>query len=606
MLHAPQSPFSVLRQRSCTTLVAAVLGLTAATATARQQAPSPVLMPLTPAELPAVPLTLDGDWHWNGAGRQGVARFDGPTALLIHGDGTASPFGRLAYDPATGRVWFDLDDGAFVATGLAFGGVMHGILVSQAGPPYRSEPWCAARQPGCVPGDALPSPSPIADDAARPAAGAAGVEPPPAPAEATGATVQVGSRRVVAGDTFWIPVWLLASPGLDRLSVLIAYPPTAAAPDGDPVGGYLAGAATFGASTLPGGVLHLTLDGLGGATGTGTLAQVPLKAIGLSGVRAPLVIRIVRAADVQGRPVDVASMGGLLDIVSNTSPAAGSRLAGDADGDGIVTAGDAMIASKMTIRTAAARLAADTDADSYVTAEDVRQILAREMTLPARVAPPPTQAPPASVDRFTAIVTAGHGRAVPGADTRVSLVATGGATLGALQIDVAFDSTAARVESLVVGPGWPDALVDWRLTSPGRLRVAAAGAVGATPGAEILIVTMRLLDGGPVTSSVAVADGRAWDHATGFEVRLQAAAGSVTRDRWAWTPTRTVVTVVGAVALLTAAGLLVWVFGRRRKTGPPDNSAPAEDADRTTTICAKCHAVVPQGVKTCTGCGAQL
>ena len=103
--------------------------------------------------------------------------------------------------------------------------------------------------------------------------------------------------------------------------------------------------------------------------------QIPLKAIGLSGVHAAIGIRVIGATDRSGQRLEAEVVAGVLRIVSNASPPAGSPLAGDADGDGTVTACDAMVAAKMAGRVVPSRLAADTDADGYVTAEDARLIL---------------------------------------------------------------------------------------------------------------------------------------------------------------------------------------------------------------------------------------
>ena len=89
-------------------------------------------------------------------------------------------------------------------------------------------------------------------------------------------------------------------------------------------------------------------------------------------------------------------------------------------------------------------------------------------TVPCRGQDP--QAPPP----LTAIVTVGHGRAMPGADATVSIAASSASPLGAMQLDLDFDQAAARVETVAAGSGWPAALVEWRVTAPGHLRIAAA------------------------------------------------------------------------------------------------------------------------------------
>jgi hypothetical protein len=214
------------------------------------------------------------------------------------------------------------------------------------------------------------------------------------------------------------------------------------------------------------------------------------------------------------------------------------------------------------------------------------------------------QSPGAVIPPYTSVITVGQARAVPGAEVRVPLTCAGPSAIGALEFDIDLDARAVQIEGVEAGLGWPGALVEWRIPAPGRLRIVAGGATPAAAQGELLVLTARLLPAGPATSRITIAAGRLWDHAAGFDLRLQAVPGDVTRDRWAWTATRLVVTGIAALALLAAGGLLAWVFRRRRRRASP--ALPTADDDGTTTICTKCGAAAGGGAKACPSCGAKL
>jgi hypothetical protein len=236
-----------------------------------------------------------------------------------------------------------------------------------------------------------PAPTPPTAPPATPTA------PPPTPPTAPPAppsgepvrtdrlTLQVGSRRVASGDTVTVPVWLINAAKVANMNVAITYQARSAATSGSVAKGNLLDRALFEANPGEPGTVYVGFVLKDGVSGTGTVAQIPFKGTGAPGSRVPLEAKVTSINSADGQRMDIAIVNGMLDIVGQPAspttpgvtppPGEPPGVPGDADGDGTLTAGDALLALKMSVRLIPARMTADMDRDGQVTANDARLIL---------------------------------------------------------------------------------------------------------------------------------------------------------------------------------------------------------------------------------------
>jgi hypothetical protein len=144
--------------------------------------------------------------------------------------------------------------------------------------------------------------------------------------------------------------------------------------------------ALFEASTREPGIIRFGVAAPGGITGEGSLAQVEFTALGSAGSRSDLILGDLLATDTDGQSLGVNLQNGLVTIES--------RLRGDYDGDGRLTAKDALAALKIAVGDLPPDLNMDMDGDGRITAEDARRILREALQpLPPDTTPGPAIAP---------------------------------------------------------------------------------------------------------------------------------------------------------------------------------------------------------------------
>jgi hypothetical protein len=148
--------------------------------------------------------------------------------------------------------------------------------------------------------------------------------------------------------------------------------------------------ALFQASTREPGIIRFGVAAPGGITGEGSLAQVEFAALGSAGSRSDLTLGDLLATDTDGQRLGVNLQNGLVTIESKRK--------GDYDGDGRLTAKDALAALKIAVGDLPQDLNLDMDGDGRITAEDARRIL-REALKPPPPGPPaaPTPSPTAAL-----------------------------------------------------------------------------------------------------------------------------------------------------------------------------------------------------------------
>ena len=183
-------------------------------------------------------------------------------------------------------------------------------------------------------------------------------------------TLQAGVRKAQPGEAVTVPVWLVKGQGVANMNVNLRYNPAVVAVAGKVVKGNLLTSALFEANPREAGLVRLGFAQSRDLAGTGTIAQIPFKATGKPGDRAPLRLEVTMISSAGGAAPAIATIHGEVVIVGK-----GGVLPGDGDGDGELTARDAMKALKMSVGNLAVNLAADADTDGKVTARDATMIL---------------------------------------------------------------------------------------------------------------------------------------------------------------------------------------------------------------------------------------
>lgn len=192
----------------------------------------------------------------------------------------------------------------------------------------------------------------------------------PEPANTTKFTVQAGVRRAKPGETVQVPVYLLNPSGVTNLNATVSYTPAVAAAQGKPVRGNVLGTALFEANTAEAGIARVGFAGSKPVADSGTLSHITFKAVGMPGDRTVLKVAVTTANGADGKLMTAETINGEVLIVGE-----GGKIPGDADGDGVITASDALSALKMSVKLIPEDKNLDMDRDGSVTSNDARLIL---------------------------------------------------------------------------------------------------------------------------------------------------------------------------------------------------------------------------------------
>lgn len=192
----------------------------------------------------------------------------------------------------------------------------------------------------------------------------------PEPATTSRFTVQAGVRRAKPGEVVRVPVYLLNPGGVANLNTTISYTSSVAAPDGKPLGGNILGAALFEANATEEGIARVGFAGSKPVSDSGILAQITFKAVGKPGDRTILKVGVTTANTTEGKPLTADTIDGEILLVEEDG-----KIPGDHDGDGVITAGDALSALKMSVKLIDEDRNLDMDKDTKVTSNDARMIL---------------------------------------------------------------------------------------------------------------------------------------------------------------------------------------------------------------------------------------
>ena len=189
---------------------------------------------------------------------------------------------------------------------------------------------------------------------------------------AKGMRIAAEHRRVAEGEKVTVPVWLKDVSNLANLNFEVRYDPSVAKPAGKLIKGNLLGKAIFSANASEPGRMRMGFAQTSGLAGTGTVAQLPMQAVGESGALTPLTVTVTSIDDPNGATLSIQKIHGSILIVGPDG-----HVPGDCDGDGKITAADAMCALKMSVGNMQLNIRLDADGDGKVTSGDARVLLKR-------------------------------------------------------------------------------------------------------------------------------------------------------------------------------------------------------------------------------------
>ena len=180
-------------------------------------------------------------------------------------------------------------------------------------------------------------------------------------------SLAVASRVALPGSSVRAPILLTGASNITGLGFSLLYDPDVFEFAGVESGSLLA-PADFNYSAQDPGVVRFGFSSSEPVSGSGSVAVVVFRAVGDADSSSPLKFTLGLAADSDGKVVSMALADGQLSI--------GARIAGDGNGDGTVSALDALIAMRMATGLNEVDLALDLDGDGTVTVDDAREILA--------------------------------------------------------------------------------------------------------------------------------------------------------------------------------------------------------------------------------------
>jgi len=183
----------------------------------------------------------------------------------------------------------------------------------------------------------------------------------------TDAVLTVESRTASPGSSVLVPIWLEKAGDISNIEFNLFYNPSIAEIVNVHQGSRTSTRA-FGYNAEVPGVIRFGTAAARGVNGDGSAAVVEFKIIGPRGSSSPITLTDATVGDSQGRLRTIDLVPGKL--------AVDDPMAGDGNGDGNITALDALMALRMFVGLAEENLSMDVNNDGRVTPEDARQLLA--------------------------------------------------------------------------------------------------------------------------------------------------------------------------------------------------------------------------------------
>ena len=182
-----------------------------------------------------------------------------------------------------------------------------------------------------------------------------------------GPRLEVSSRTASPGTIVQVPIILEQAQDLSGLGFSLRYDPSVIEVVNVLKGSSLSPAAFSYDADVP-GLVRVGFASTIGFNGSGTAAVVEFRVLGAEGGASALSLSEELASDSAGEPLSLRLVNGNLSVAQ--------PIAGDGNGDGKITALDALIALRMFARITPVAAFMDVDGDGRVTQGDAQQILA--------------------------------------------------------------------------------------------------------------------------------------------------------------------------------------------------------------------------------------
>ena len=212
----------------------------------------------------------------------------------------------------------------------------------------------------------------------------------------SGMTIQAAKRSVIEGQTVLIPVWLIKANNVANINYEITYNGSVVRIEGKPSKGNLLDNALFSANPNDSGILRAGFAQTSGLSGTGTVTNIPFRAVGRPGDRTTLEIKVTTINDPNGGVPQIDRINGEIVILNQdgTLPGGGSGGGsggsgggstgaiprGDCDGDSKLTESDALCALEMSVQLRPVLAIMDMDGNGTIDSRDAVIILQRVMS----------------------------------------------------------------------------------------------------------------------------------------------------------------------------------------------------------------------------------
>jgi len=191
--------------------------------------------------------------------------------------------------------------------------------------------------------------------------------PSPTPTPNRSMSLEAKHYRVDRGETIQIPIYLNYGDDIANLNFTVGYDPNVARPEGNAAKGNMLSGSLFSSNAAETGLFRGAFAGTTGVSGTGTVAYIPFKANGPAGSKTPLTLAVSTINQPAGRIPTIAVIHGSITIAG--------MLQGDCDGDGKLSAIDALCALEMSVKLIPVKMVLDIDRTGDVTSRDSTLIL---------------------------------------------------------------------------------------------------------------------------------------------------------------------------------------------------------------------------------------
>jgi len=223
-----------------------------------------------------------------------------------------------------------------------------------------------------------------------------------------GMALRAETAKAKAGETVTVPIYLDNSSGLANMNFNVVYESKVAQAGNPTKGAMLPSQMLMVPNFGNTGLVRIGLAGPDDIKGSGTIVQIPFKAIGPPGATTELKLEVTTVRGASGSTPPLQTINGRIDIIAapptggtgggtgtsggggvapggtgttgsgpGTVPGTGGGIPGDANGNGVLEAVDALQALKMSVGLIPENLICDMDKDGRVTSTDARLILSK-------------------------------------------------------------------------------------------------------------------------------------------------------------------------------------------------------------------------------------